>query len=291
MRRMINQGSVFDHAPGRGRTAGSGVTAMKSADFWLFVHLFLGASAVTPVLAQQPNSGVDRLYVLECGHGTAPDQGRFSPGYNDGKPFDLVDNCYLIHHAQGYLLWGTGVADRFFERPGGLPSLGGRSNWMRSNTLARQLEQLHIKPSDIRFIGLTNSHIDHIGNLEMFPKVMVLMQKSEWDFAETHRYQGTPEEARFNPDHPVTQVDGDYDVFGDGSVQLVRTPAVTSGNQSLLVKLPKTGAIVLSGDVISLPVRLGQQDCADERLGSSKDIGFFQTARRCSGTQQCGAVD
>ena len=58
---------------------------------------------------------------------------------------------------------------------------------MRSNTLASQLEQLHIKPSDIRFIGLTNSHIDHIGNLEMFPKVMVLMQNSEWDFAETLR--------------------------------------------------------------------------------------------------------
>jgi len=121
---------------------------------------------------------------------------------------------------------------------------------MRSNTLASQLEQLHIKPSDIRFIGLTNSHIDHIGNLEMFPKVMVLMEKSEWDFAETHRYEGTPEEARFKPNHPVTKVDGDNDVFGDGSVQLIATPSVTPGNQSLLVKLPKTGAIVLSGDVI-----------------------------------------
>jgi glyoxylase-like metal-dependent hydrolase (beta-lactamase superfamily II) len=48
----------------------------------------------------------------------------------------------------------------------------------------------------------------------------------------------------------VTKVDGDYDVFGDGSVQLIATPSVTPGNQSLLVKLPKTGAIVLSGDVI-----------------------------------------
>src|SRR5258708_40003540 len=97
-------------------------------DFWLFVHLFLGASAVTPALAQQPNSGVDRLYVLECGHGTAPDQGRFSPGYNDGKPFDLVDNCYLIHHAQGYLLWGTALPHTFFKSPARFPTLSGLSN-------------------------------------------------------------------------------------------------------------------------------------------------------------------
>jgi N-acyl homoserine lactone hydrolase len=221
---------------------------MKSADFSLLAPLLLAAT-VTPALAQPPNSGVDRLYVLECCHGTAPDQGRFSPRYNDGKPFDLVDNCYLIH-AQGYLLWGTGVADKFFQRPDGLSSLGGRPNRMRSNTLASQLEQLDIKPSDIRFIGLTNSHIDHIGNLEMFPKVMVLMQKSEWKFPETHRYEGTPEEAPFKPNHPVTKVDGDYDVFGEGSVQLIATSSVTPGNQSLLVKLPETGAIVLSGDVI-----------------------------------------
>jgi hypothetical protein len=61
----------------------------------------------------QANSGVDRLYVLECSHGTAPDQGRFSPGYNDRKPFDLSNNCYLIRHTQGFLLWNTGIPDKF----------------------------------------------------------------------------------------------------------------------------------------------------------------------------------
>ena len=160
-----------------------------------FFHLMravsIGLVFSSPAVAQPTNSGVDRLYVLECGHGTAPDQGRFSPGYNDGKPFDLVDNCYLIHHSEGYLLWGTGISDKIFGKPGGVPSLGGRPNWVRSNTLARQLDQLNIKPPDIRYIGLTNSHIDHIGNLEMFPTATILIQRSEWDFAETHRYEGS----------------------------------------------------------------------------------------------------
>ena len=39
-------------------------------------------------------------------------------------------------------------------------------------------------------------------------------------------------------------------MFGDGTVRLIATPSVTPGNQSLLVKLPKTGAMLLSGDVI-----------------------------------------
>jgi len=84
----------------------------------------------------------------------------------------------------------------------------------------------------------------------LFPKATILIQKSEWDFAQGHRYAATPDEARFKADHPVTKIEGDYDVFGDESVQLIATPSVSPGNQSLLVKLPKTGTILLSGDVI-----------------------------------------
>src|ERR1700756_5970506 len=83
----------------------AGEKLMRSARRRLLIAS--GVLAASPAWAQPLKLGVDRLYVLECGHGPAPDQGRFSPGYNDGKPLDFVDNCYLIRHAQGYLLWGT----------------------------------------------------------------------------------------------------------------------------------------------------------------------------------------
>jgi N-acyl homoserine lactone hydrolase len=47
----------------------------------------------------------------------------------------------------------------------------------------------------------------------------------------------------------VQLVDGDTDVFGDGSVTLVSTPGHTPGHQSLLVHLKNSGFIILSGDV------------------------------------------
>ena len=59
----------------------------------------------------QTKSDVDKLYILNCGEGVAGDISRWSPGVNVGKSMDFVDNCYLMHHAQGWLLWDTRVAD------------------------------------------------------------------------------------------------------------------------------------------------------------------------------------
>src|SRR5260370_12621398 len=78
----------------------------------------------------------------------------------------------------------------------------------------------------------------------------ILIQRSEWDFAQTRRFEGMLDEARLRTDLPVAKIEGDYDVFGDGTVQIIATPSVTPGNQSLLVKMPNRGAILLSGDVI-----------------------------------------
>jgi glyoxylase-like metal-dependent hydrolase (beta-lactamase superfamily II) len=219
--------------------------------YFLAVLIWTACGAPPAAIAQTIRPGVDRLYVLDCGHGTAPNQGRFSPGYNDGKPFDLSDNCYLIHHAQGYLLWGTGIPDKFLHIPSGVPSYGGRPNWVVTKGLAKQLDELQINPSAIRYIGLANSHIDHIGNLEMFPAATILIQKAEWDFVQNRRVEPAMlDEARLKTDERMMKIEGDHDVFGDGTAVIIATPSVTPGNQSFLLKLPRTGAVVLSGDVI-----------------------------------------
>ena len=51
-------------------------------------------------------------------------------------------------------------------------------------------------------------------------------------------------------EQPVVKAEGDHDVFGDGSVVLISTPGHTPGHQCLLVRLPKTGALLLSGDAV-----------------------------------------
>ena len=164
---------------------------------------------------------------------------------NVGKPLPVSDNCYLIHHAQGWFLWDTGVADAIAAMPDGqAPADPKATHWRRPKTLAAQLDQLGVKPADIKGMAISHTHPDHIGNVEMFPQAMLYVQKAEYD------WPGANNAPRFKPEHPVTKLEGDRDVFGDGSVTIISTPGHTPGHQSLLVKLPKTGAVLLSGDAV-----------------------------------------
>src|SRR3982751_5473949 len=81
-------------------------------------------------------SGIDKLYILNCGEGVAGDISRWSPGVNVGQPVDFVDNCYLIHHPQGWLLWDTGITDAIASMPEGqAPTNPKATHWRRPKTL------------------------------------------------------------------------------------------------------------------------------------------------------------
>ena len=195
--------------------------------------------------AEDKKPGVEKLYILNCGEGVAGDISRWSPGVDEGKSKDFVDNCYLIKHAQGWFLWDTGIPDAVAAMPNGLaPSDPKAVTWKRPKTLAAQLAEIGVKPEDIKAMAVSHTHPDHIGNVEMFPSTMLYVQKAEYE------WPGADNKPRFKPEHPVTLLEGDHDVFGDGTVVILSTPGHTPGHQSLLVRLPRTGPIVLSGDAV-----------------------------------------
>jgi glyoxylase-like metal-dependent hydrolase (beta-lactamase superfamily II) len=186
---------------------------------------------------------VDRLYVIDCGYAHAEDQSLWSPGVNVGVPIDYSDNCYLIHHtSEGYLLWDTGITDRLAGQPEGITVAPLRQTWRRSRTLIAVLDGLGVAPKDIHYVAISHVHPDHVGNLDEFADATVIMQKAEWDFAMTLAQKP------FRADHKKELIEGDKDLFGDGSLTLLATPGHTPGHESLLVNLPKTGYVLLSGD-------------------------------------------
>jgi N-acyl homoserine lactone hydrolase len=211
----------------------------------LVVLLVAATLTINPGHAQSAKPGVEKLYILNCGEGVAGDISRWSPGLNEGKSMNFVDSCYLIKHAQGWFLWDTGVADSIAAMPDGLaPADSKATHWRRPKTLAGELDKLGLKPSDLKAMAISHTHPDHVGNVEMFPTTMLYVQKAEYE------WPGTNNAPRFKAEHPVTKLEGDRDVFGDGSVTILSTPGHTPGHQSLLVKLPKTGALLLSGDAV-----------------------------------------
>jgi len=107
-----------------------------------------------------------------------------------------------------------------------------------------QIVELGLKASDITYLALSHSHGDHVGNVDAFAQSTLVVQKAEYDWPLP---DGKP---RFNPAQKVVKAEGDRDIFGDGSVVLISTPGHSPGHQCLLVRLPKSGALLLSGDAV-----------------------------------------
>ena len=197
--------------------------------------------------------GVERMYVFDCGVNRTTDLSRWSPGANLGRAWEFSDNCYLIKHANGLMLWDSGIADAVVAMSGGQTSANGLINASRSRTLLSQLAEAGFTPGNVTHLAFSHTHGDHVGNANYFTGSMLYMQQAEYDAA----FGAEPAKFGFNPalyvklrDNPVRKLVGDFDVFGDGSVTIISTPGHTPGHQSLLVRLPRTGPVVLSGDMV-----------------------------------------
>jgi N-acyl homoserine lactone hydrolase len=232
----------------------------------LFTLTTVLAALAWTAVAFGAGSGLERLYILDCGQNTGKDQSRWSPGVNEGKPIEFSDNCYLIRHAKGLLLWDTGVPDAVAAMPDGMVVANGAIVYHRAKTLIAQLAEIGVKPADITYVAVSHTHGDHVGNIGLFPTSTVLIQGAEYDWAMTQSVKPA-----FAATQKIEKLAGDHDVFGDGSVMILSTPGHTPGHESLLVLLPKTGALVLSGDAVHF------RDNWEQRRVPSMNVNRDQT--------------
>ena len=103
--------------------------------------------------------------------------------------------------------------------------------------------------STITKVVMTHLHFDHAGGLALLPaSVPIIIQRREWvaghdaaavkkNFFLTADYHTVEEQ--------IVLVDGDHDLLGDGSIQLLLTPGHTPGHQSVRIG----ERLVLGGDV------------------------------------------
>jgi len=215
------------------------------------VLLLLAACAST----DQKPAAVERMYVISCGENHTKDLSRWTPGENVGKAHVFGDYCYLIKHARGWMLWDTGIADRIAALPNGMPNPQGTITAFMKTPLSESLKQIGVAPSDIGYFAMSHSHGDHSGNANLFAASTIYMQQTEYDalFGPDAAKSGLPL-ANFEnlKGSKFVRLTGDADVFGDGSVVIKSTPGHTPGHQSLLVRLPKRGPVLLTGDLVHL---------------------------------------
>lgn len=191
---------------------------------------------------------VDKLWRLDCGSFRVNQPNVFSDtqAYT-GQTRDLVGSCYLIKDGDAYMLWDTGlpVALRG-AKPDPTQAIDGRLD----RTIIEQLAQIGVKPEQIGLIGISHYHFDHSGQAAAFPKAKLVIGAGDLKAARADRDGiGKPLEPWLAEGARVEGVEGDKDLFGDGSVVMINLGGHTPGHHGLLVRLPRTGAVLLSGDV------------------------------------------
>jgi N-acyl homoserine lactone hydrolase len=205
-----------------------------------------------------------KLYVFDCGNLKSANP---APLLERGvTTTDMSVAAYLVVHPRGTLLWDTGVIPDEMIQPGGTTSF--RATVQK--TLQSQLAEIGYKPSDITYLALSHYHYDHSANANLFAGATWLVQKPERELMFSGKLGASSANApapdtvasRFASlqNSKTTLLDGDHDVFGDGSVVIISTVGHTPGHQSLLVKLPKEGPIVLSGDLYHYPAERELKD-------------------------------
>ena len=193
-----------------------------------------------------------RLYLFDCGHLRIADPGRFSLTMDEVSTLELSVPCYLIEHPDGTLLWDAGLSDSLAE---GSPHTQANGTVTTvTATLRAQLEELGYQPADITYLALSHLHYDHAGNANDFVASTWLVQRPEHEAAFGDA-QGFFDRALYAEleNSETMLLDGDHDVFGDGTVVIKSAPGHTPGHQVLFVDLAETGGVVLSGDLYHFP--------------------------------------
>lgn len=209
-----------------------------------------------------PKAKALKLYVFDCGTLKA-DPARFRLTREEVATTDLSVPCFLIAHPQGRLIWDPGAVPDPDWTPTGspvshhlvLPDSGERDLTLRKPLIA-QLAETGYSPTDITYLAFSHYHYDHTANANAFAGATWLVRDRERDamFAKPAPRVTRPStySALKNSKTIIVRND-DHDVFGDGTVIIKLAAGHTPGHQVLYVTLPKTGGVMLSGDLYHFP--------------------------------------
>jgi N-acyl homoserine lactone hydrolase len=196
-----------------------------------------------------------RVHLLSGGH-LELDQALMLPDRAPGSRWTVPVPAFLVVHSEGRLLFDTGVHRAAITDPvGRLGESRAQRFGMRSrpgDDVVSQLVLLGLGPDDIGFVANSHFHFDHCGGNEFFPRSTFLVQRRELEAARdpavlaAKRY--APSAQDFDHPLPYHAIDGEHDVFGDGTVVLFPTYGHTPGHQSLRVRTRQGPDLVLAAD-------------------------------------------
>ena len=220
------------------------------------VALLAGLLSSTALSAQDL-----KLYAFSSGALTLG-KGSLVNGAPMEPPIQVPVGFYVIKHPKGNVLFDTGNNDKIITDPGYWGAAFTALKPVNTPDVAidTQLKKIDLTPDDITYVVVSHLHLDHGGNVAKFPKSTLVVQKSEiqnffWPEPGTGANyvlgDVLPLRGNMTPSAnavKMLQLDGDLDLFGDGTLVVKRWVAHTPGSQMMTVRLKNTGLTILTGD-------------------------------------------
>jgi N-acyl homoserine lactone hydrolase len=183
------------------------------------------------------NTSAERLYLLQLSTTTIP--------VAEGRTLFMSNGCYLVQTSDNEnILIDSGLPPEYVPPPGTPPS-------ERQKTVLEHLGELGVPPEDISMLICSHFDVDHAGYHDAFPNAEFIVQRAHYTLARSGhvRYAG----ARAHWDQPNLRyrlIEGDTELVP--GLMLLETPGHAPGHQSVLVRLPRTGPILLAIDAVVL---------------------------------------
>jgi glyoxylase-like metal-dependent hydrolase (beta-lactamase superfamily II) len=156
--------------------------------------------------------------------------------------------AWLIRHPRETVLFDAGLHPDLAHSPETMGRLAPLFTPIldENGTIGRRLQDADVDPESPLTVILSHCHFDHVGGLCELPNARLVVQQTEWQAA-TGGDDPTYNPALYDLGHQVTTVEGDRDLFGDGTVTCLSTPGHSAGHQSLRV-VTGDGPVVLASD-------------------------------------------
>ena len=167
-------------------------------------------------------------------------------GEFSGERVQIPITCYLIRTTDAVILFDTGLSPRAVP---GLMRNDSMARFTDEDLLVHRLDVLGLEADNVDLVVLSHLHYDHAGGAALFPKSELVAQRDEYAYAHNPAPFFAPFYYRKNFDMPGYRwrlLDGDSELVP--GVTALRTDGHTPGHQSLLVHLPDSGPVILSGD-------------------------------------------
>ena len=164
-----------------------------------------------------------------------------------GQQKQFTDAYYVISHPKGNLMWDAGLPEQLvtpepFDEPSGVFRI------QRPDSLVNQLKTIDLKIEDFKYFAMSHSHFDHTGHANYMKDAKWLVQENEYNFnlSDTLKTKNAALTSLKN----IQKINGDYDVFGDGTVVIKYMPGHTIGHQVLYVEVDGLEKpVLLTGDL------------------------------------------